>query len=373
MNKFLMSCALVAMTSVPTIAQDDADDEWYVGIGGSINWTHSTVYRGLGNRWDDNPKAGNGTSLMIGKEFGKYRGELEGTYRHNAMDELLLGRTTNNLAGANTGGNTNVYSLMVNVYRDFKFDDSALSAYVGAGAGFAEVHYKLFRSDGVGLLGDQDTGVAGQLMVGVIHEIADNVDLDIGYRYFATVRSNVVKADGNSTSPLYRAHSMMATLKYRFGGSSYKAAAPTPAPVAEPIPEPTPVVAPKPEPKPEPAPKPKPKPVVIPGPFVVFFDFDEAEITPEAATIIRNAAEAYKKFGVASINAVGHTDKAGRDSYNDKLSNARAEAVKAELARNGVSMDKISVSGEGESMPLVATDDGAREPQNRRVEITLVK
>ena len=53
------------------------------------------------------------------------------------------------------------------------------------------------------------------------------------------------------------------------------------------------------------------------------------------------------------------------------LSLRRANSVKNELVRQGVPADAIAVIGKGESNPLVATGDGVREPQNRRVEIVI--
>ena len=61
------------------------------------------------------------------------------------------------------------------------------------------------------------------------------------------------------------------------------------------------------------------------------------------------------------------------DDYNIKLSKRRAESVKAELSRLGVSGSRVTTQAKGESTPLVSTADGIREPQNRRVEIVYTK
>lgn len=105
------------------------------------------------------------------------------------------------------------------------------------------------------------------------------------------------------------------------------------------------------------------------GPFLVFFNFDSAELTAEARTIVDEAAAAWRKYGAVRISVVGHTDRSGPDSYNQRLSERRAEAVKAALTAAGVPADRVFSSAKGESEPLVATGDGVREPQNRRVEI----
>jgi outer membrane protein OmpA-like peptidoglycan-associated protein len=105
--------------------------------------------------------------------------------------------------------------------------------------------------------------------------------------------------------------------------------------------------------------------------YMVFFDWDRANITPQAASTIKEAADAYKAGRNARIEATGHADRSGSDQYNMGLSLRRANNVKAELVRNGVPAANIVVLGRGETMPLVQTADGVREPQNRRVEIVL--
>ena len=105
--------------------------------------------------------------------------------------------------------------------------------------------------------------------------------------------------------------------------------------------------------------------------FLVFFDWDKATLTPEARRIIASAADEYKKSGSTRIVATGHTDLSGSPEYNLRLSERRAEAVKAELVRLGVPATVITTIGKGEEDPLVPTKDGVREAQNRRVEIVI--
>jgi hypothetical protein len=121
----------------------------------------------------------------------------------------------------------------------------------------------------------------------------------------------------------------------------------------------------------EPPPPPPPPPPVAAAPtsYMVFFDWDRSNLSQQAVQTIGQAAAAYKARGSARITATGHTDTSGPESYNMALSLRRANSVKAELVRQGVPADAIAVVGRGESQPLVATGDGVREPQNRRVEI----
>jgi outer membrane protein OmpA-like peptidoglycan-associated protein len=103
---------------------------------------------------------------------------------------------------------------------------------------------------------------------------------------------------------------------------------------------------------------------------LVFFDWDKSAITAEAAAILDRAAEQFAATGQTSVALAGHADKSGKDDYNVKLSQRRADAVKAYLAGKGVPADAMGTEAFGEGRPLVDTADGVREPQNRRVEIT---
>ena len=120
-----------------------------------------------------------------------------------------------------------------------------------------------------------------------------------------------------------------------------------------------------------PPPPPPPPPAVAPPSFMVFFDWDRSNLSQQAVQTIGQAAAAFKSRGSARITATGHTDTSGPESYNMALSLRRANAVKNELVRQSVPADAITVIGKGESNPLVATGDGVREPQNRRVEIVV--
>ncbi len=103
--------------------------------------------------------------------------------------------------------------------------------------------------------------------------------------------------------------------------------------------------------------------------FMVFFDWDSSRLTDTSIGVVRQAAAAYKSRGTAAITATGNTDTSGPDGYNMALSLRRANVVKDALVREGVPATAITVVGRGETVLLVQTADGVREPQNRRVEI----
>ncbi|WP_156437822.1 MULTISPECIES: OmpA family protein, partial [unclassified Sphingomonas] len=117
-------------------------------------------------------------------------------------------------------------------------------------------------------------------------------------------------------------------------------------------------------------PPPPPEVVCTPGPYIVFFEWDKSDITPEAAGILDNAVSNYQSCGNAQVMLAGHADKSGAASYNVGLSQRRADATRAYLSSRGIPDGVITTEAFGESRPRVDTADGVRELQNRRVEIT---
>ena len=130
------------------------------------------------------------------------------------------------------------------------------------------------------------------------------------------------------------------------------------------------VLSPLPPPPPPPPPSPPPPPFCNTGPYVVFFDWDKSDISSESAAILDNAVSAYGNCGNAAITLEGHTDRSGPDQYNVALSERRNASVRGYLSSRGISGGAIVAQAFGESRPRVATADGVRELQNRRVEIT---
>jgi len=108
---------------------------------------------------------------------------------------------------------------------------------------------------------------------------------------------------------------------------------------------------------------------LAPTKFQVFFDWNQSVLTPEAKQVLTSAAAEFKKTGVVKIEAVGHTDTTGSKEYNLRLSQRRADTVKAELVRLGVPGNIIATRGVGFAELLVPTGPGVRELKNRRVEI----
>ena len=112
-------------------------------------------------------------------------------------------------------------------------------------------------------------------------------------------------------------------------------------------------------------------PDVKAGPLTVYFAFDSTDLDDAAAKVVAEIADGQRRSGANVVITSGHTDRAGSASYNTALSRRRAEAVARALNGADVSRDKMVVEFFGETRPAVATGDGERRPENRRVEIYL--
>jgi outer membrane protein OmpA-like peptidoglycan-associated protein len=109
----------------------------------------------------------------------------------------------------------------------------------------------------------------------------------------------------------------------------------------------------------------------------VLFDFDKAELRPEAAEALGRVAEIIRQRSPRAVRIVGHTDSVGSDAYNQGLSERRARSVEQWLAGQGGALPPMQAEGRGESQPVApnATPDGRDDPEgrqrNRRVEVLL--
>ncbi|MBN8750065.1 Photosystem I P700 chlorophyll a apoprotein A2 [Xylophilus ampelinus] len=116
--------------------------------------------------------------------------------------------------------------------------------------------------------------------------------------------------------------------------------------------------------------------IVIDLPADVLFDFDQAELRPDAQASLAKAAELLRSYADAPIAVRGHTDAKGSEAYNDALSLRRAQAV-AERLRTAAGGRTIATEGLGKRRPMAPNQhaDGSDDPEgrqrNRRVEIVI--
>lgn len=322
---------------------------WYVGLEGGGSWIDEIVgdrafdLAPPGGFVDVDPgvvslETGWAAFATVGYGFGnRFRLELEGGYRSNDIDPSAAGDLTE-------------WTAMVNVLYDLPLTQRlGLSLGVGAGGDYA--NFKAVPD----AFEEGEWQFAYQGIAGLSYALTGRLDVFANYRYLRVNSpefTGVANVGGlgiaTYTFDDFEKHAATLGLRYHFG-----------APAAEPM------IAPPPPP-PMPA-----GPAAAPKEFIVFFGYNKSNLTAEANQVIREAAAAAKEYGSATITLVGHADRSGSPKYNMALSQRRAGAVKAGLVAEGVAGGAITTSARGESEPLVQTDDGVREPQNRRVHINL--
>ena len=359
LRKALLAATMLAM---PLAAQAQPITGFYVGAGAGVNLlqdTDMTVTGPLGtalgagraSRGSVDFNYGWAGVISAGYGYGNgFRAEIEASYRENEVDSI----TGFALGALRSDGKARSYGLMLNALYDFDLGPgSFVTPYLGLGVGYQMFEYSSVRAraaSGASVTADGEQGrFAYQAIVGAAFPIASVPGLAITteYRFMATLpveidaRSNT-GVRGNTEVDNFN-HTVMIGLRYAFGVT------PPPAVVA-----PTPAAAP-----------------AVARTYLVFFDFDRADLTDRARQIIAEAATNSTRAGTTRIEVAGHADRSGTPAYNQRLSERRAAAVAAELERRGVARSAMTIQAFGESRPLVPTADGVREPQNRRVEIVL--
>ena len=360
----LLSATVLAL---PVVAQAQPVTGLYVagGVGGNyIQREHIRASSALDTpNLHGNFKIGGTGVASVGYGLGNgLRIELEGSYRYNKLRSI----NTTNGPGVRSGFQEQ-YGAMGNVLYDFDVGIPFVFPYIGGGAGYQFVHWKNIGTradDGSFDINATDTtgNFAYQGIAGVAYPVAPvpGLSATLEYRYMGvlgyqgftgenlTPASSGVglhQARGNIDANHVNNHSVLIGLRYAFG-----------APPPPPPPAPPAQIAP---------------PVEAARTYLVFFDWDKSALTARARQIISEAAQASTHVQTTRIEVNGYTDLSGTAKYNQGLSVRRADAVKAELIRDGVSSGEIMTQGFGESHPLVPTAQGVREPQNRRVEIIL--
>jgi len=355
----------------PAIARDG---QWYVELDGGVMIAEDNTFDIQDANGDNidtfelDSDYGYDFGGLVGYDFGAFRLEAEASYREWELDTLRAGATgvpagtngvTSNLGQIPANGDPNSLSFFLNGLFDFGPDDG-LQGFVGAGIGVARTDYDvLVNTTTPRSLDDSDTGLAYQILAGVRAPLTETIDVGLKYRMFTHDDVQLIDAAGRDIEDKVRTHSILGTLTFNFGGPP----PPPPVVVAPPVAPPPPPVVQAPPPPPAPAPCNR-------GPYIVFFNWDQSDITPEAATILDNARSAYAQCGTAAVMLAGHTDTSGSMAYNEGLAERRNSSVREYLTARGIPDMRISSQAFGETQLRVPTADGVRELQNRRVEIT---
>ena len=291
----------------------------------------------------------------VGYGFGNgLRLEVEGNFRNTPVSQVTGG------ISAPASGSLRTYGVMANALFDMDIGFPWLYPFVGGGVGYAWTNsgQLTVAAPGAANLSAQADGTQGRFAVQAIAGLSfpmpgvPGLSLSTEYRFLgalgnATYDISATPGGGRSTLTIrdqYN-HSFLLGVRYAFN-------------IRPPV-------------VPATAPSPAPAPVAEARTYLVFFDWDSATLSNRARSIIRDAAANAARVQTTRIEVSGHADLSGKRPYNQRLSARRAEVVAAELVKEGVQKDAITIRAFGDSKPLVPTGPGVREPQNRRVEIIL--
>ena len=260
--------------------------------------------------------------------------------------------------------------------------DDAVKPYLTAGLGFEE--FEMNNTDAL----DQENYL-GSVGLGLQFDLTDSL--------FGRTEIRLDDMfDGD-----YEHGVFMLELGYRIGEKAKPVAKPVVQKIVEkkkPVPEPKPVV--KPEPKPVPVvvkPKDSDNDGVIdkldncPDTFAgasvndkgcavfqgtlkgVNFQSGSATLTSESRAILDNAASELVKYPTLKVLVAAYTDSQGSASFNQRLSQKRAESVRNYLISKGVAASALKATGFGESNPIATNETAAGRAENRRVELSVIK
>jgi outer membrane protein OmpA-like peptidoglycan-associated protein len=329
-------------------------------------------------RYDSGFNAGG----RLGLQYGPWRVEEEYSYRRNGLSSF---GGFFNPGGTNAfSGERVTHSIMTNVIYDFTIG-WPVTPHIGFGIGAVDnvdsISLNTVTLNGLGLTTVSGPGgVLGrigagtpfpnptlggtflkgsqwnfgyQAIVGVRYDINPLLAFDLDYRYLATTSPTFTN---KGVAPFPPFGLPASTVRYNSGYNTQNIVASLTMKFGAPPPPPPPA---------PPAPPPPPTHQV----YLVFFDWDKYNITPEGQQIIQLAANQYRSGGRVTLQVTGYTDTSGSAGYNQRLSERRANAVAAALEHLGVPRSDMVVAGRGMNDLRVPTPPGVREPQNRRVEI----
>ncbi|RZM34333.1 MAG: OmpA family protein [Sphingomonas sp.] len=112
--------------------------------------------------------------------------------------------------------------------------------------------------------------------------------------------------------------------------------------------------------------------LVLNIPSGITFAYDSADVQPQFQRTLDQVASTLSQYNQTYIDVYGHTDSTGSDSYNQTLSERRANAVADYLSSRGVQTARIGTRGYGETQPIASNDTDAGRAANRRVEVKIV-
>ena len=354
--------ALVALAAVQHQAAAQPVSGLYVGLGAGVDLLQDEIVKPanslgpLARSYKFDPGPAVAASLGYGLGNG-IRVEVEGDYADNHVRGVRLGQPER------AGGSERQYGGFLNAFYDLSLH-SPMVPYVGFGAGYQEVALAHINSSSAGQAipsggTDQAGAFAYQAMAGVGYPIGPvpGLSLTAEYRFIGVLTPPAYErgtGSGNTLNGVLQVpratfgnifnHEILLGIRYAFGSPPPPPAGLAPA---------TPAI--------------HQRDVT----YLVFFDWDRADLTDRARQIIAAFVQDSVRVHPSRIEVQGNADRSGLPQYNQRLSLRRAQAVAGELVRQGVPASEIQIQAFGDTRPLVTTAPGVREPQNRRVLIIM--
>jgi OmpA-OmpF porin, OOP family len=358
--RFRDAILATAFLATPMVAMAQPLTGLYVGAGAGLHAPLSPNMTAYGTGYGAsqlklNEDYGFNSNLAVGYGLGNgFRFEIEGDFMRSAVDKV-----TGTPFPTGSGGFVRTYGVMANALYDMDIGMPWVFPYLGLGAGYQWTTLNpLTITQVAGPFSSTTSGTEGnfawQAIVGASFPVPDvpGLSATVDYRFMDILGGEKFNGSvdnagvaGPSQLKLHNQfdNDVVIGLRYAFN---------------------------------QPPPPPPPAPVAAPAPaparsYLVFFDWDKADLTDRAKAIVKEAADNSTHVQVTRIEVNGYTDTSGTPKYNLGLSIRRAKAVQGELVRDGVPQNIIEIHGYGETHLLVPTGPGVREPQNRRVEIIL--
>ena len=352
----LSTLGVAAFAAAPNIAF--ADNGPYVGVEAGANFHRPQGYVQGG----DNVETLHFDTGWVGGLVGGYafpiglRPELELNYRTNALRQGISGSGIGHDQDAN--GYQAAEGVFANLWYDVKMPNGFFSyvhPYIGGGVGGLRFADRNLSVNGRNYNNDWAAKLALQGGAGVGVDVLPHLTTSLDYRYIESQRGTIVPGFGSGqTSARYAANAAMISVRYSFGETPQEAP-PPPPPVCNPpagfkvdanchIIEQSLIIR------------------------AVDFEFNKAVLTVPAQQTLDGVASALVAQPDLNVEIQGHTDSIGSAAYNLKLSQRRADSVKAYLVSKGVNGAELTAHGFGKTKPIASNDTAEGRAQNRRVE-----
>jgi len=103
----------------------------------------------------------------------------------------------------------------------------------------------------------------------------------------------------------------------------------------------------------------------------ILFPYNSYDLLPEAESFLQEVLGSLNEVPGLTLQIIGHTSNDGKESYNNRLSRKRAEAVRDYLVKNGINKNRLSAEGKGDKVPVADNDTEEGKMKNRRIEFVV--